>query len=135
MQVKSTADHFDVIRKKHFDGRPVSLVDIWGEMIGAVFGKDLERKEKSRLSDQQKVADSGELPFPIYTALYVREGQPTEMYAGEIYMVCYPFVGNWQTGEMDRCQGEKAVVGGKQLGGVGMQRESDVLYSCGEYCV
>ena len=76
-------DHLDVVVNKHYDGLDASLVDIWAAMIGKVLQPHLEKKERTRLSDTQDRVQTCELPFPIYTGVFVKEETPTQAFAGE----------------------------------------------------
>ena len=83
MSPEKMGDHVDVVVHKYYDGLDASLVDIWAAMIGKVLEPRLEKKERTRLSDTQDRVQTCELPFPIYTAVFVKEETPTEAYAGE----------------------------------------------------
>ena len=84
MHYSRMADHLGVIEKKYFDGHNVSLVDIWAAMIGQVLQTQLER---TRLSDAQKSVATCQLPFPIYTALFVKKRTATDVFAGKNLVV------------------------------------------------
>ena len=60
-----------------------TAVGVWGEMLGDVFQEQLMKDTKTRLSDAQKNVSECHLPFPIYTAVLVRDRTPTESYGGK----------------------------------------------------
>ncbi|XP_062521662.1 cytosolic phospholipase A2-like isoform X2 [Corticium candelabrum] len=73
--------HFYEIERKHRDGLHVSAVDVWGSLLGQVLQPDLEKKERTRLSDAQQRVRSCQMPFPIYTAVMVQRHTAEEAYA------------------------------------------------------
>ncbi|XP_071401263.1 cytosolic phospholipase A2 zeta-like [Centroberyx affinis] len=61
----------DEMDKKRKEGHIVSLVDMWGLVLEhMIFGK----KTTSTLSDQQRAVTEGQNPFPIYTAVNMKDG-------------------------------------------------------------
>ena len=60
-----------------------TAVGVWGEMLGEVFQEDLMQEDRTRLSDAQERVSECHLPFPIYSAVLVRDNTSTESYAGK----------------------------------------------------
>ncbi|CAG0886325.1 unnamed protein product [Cyprideis torosa] len=51
-------------------GQPVSFADIFGMLLGDVLLPD---RKDATLSDQQELLVDGDLPFPLYTCIHVKE--------------------------------------------------------------
>jgi phospholipase A2 len=81
MDVARIPDHIGVIKEKYNDGHEISLVDIWSAMIGDVFKPVLHKQGRALLSDAKDRVATAQLPFPIYTAVYVQEETATETFA------------------------------------------------------
>lgn len=75
-------DFFGEIYKKYFDGIDVSLVDVWAGLLGSVFQPDKDVKGPKKISHQRDAVATCELPFPVYTAIYVKENATAEVFSG-----------------------------------------------------
>uniref|UniRef100_S4RJ95 Phospholipase A2, group IVF, tandem duplicate 2 n=1 Tax=Petromyzon marinus TaxID=7757 RepID=S4RJ95_PETMA len=63
---------------KKEDNQFVSLTDLWGLVLQWIFGK---QEKLVRLSDQQKVVSTGQVPYPIYSAINVKSTVSTDDFA------------------------------------------------------
>jgi hypothetical protein len=74
-------DFFGEIYKKYFDGSDVSLVDVWAGLLGSVFQPDKEIRGPKKISHQKEAVATCDLPFPIYTAIYVKENATARVFS------------------------------------------------------
>lgn len=68
----------NAMNHKKEDNQFVSLTDLWGLVLQWIFGK---QEKLVRLSDQQKVVSTGQVPYPIYSAINVKSTVSTEDFA------------------------------------------------------
>ncbi|KAK9409735.1 Phospholipase A2 [Crotalus adamanteus] len=62
------------LRHRKEEGQKTSCIDLWGLLIEYMLN---DEKDNHKLSDQQKAVNEGQNPFPIYTAINVKEKYST----------------------------------------------------------
>lgn len=82
-KVRTVKHRFDEVSRKLRDGLHVSVVDLWTSLLEEVLHSGMEKKERTRLSDAQRLAASCQMPFPIYTAVAVKRHNHEEVFAGK----------------------------------------------------
>lgn len=83
--------------------QPLSIVDLWGLVVGNRFFADFgDARQRVHLSSQQELVKNGAYPYPIYTAISGEGGMPAGWYeftpheVGSTSLGCY--VPTWAFG-------------------------------------
>nr|XP_023962387.1 cytosolic phospholipase A2 zeta isoform X3 [Chrysemys picta bellii] len=71
--------YFQELNSMENDGRKVSFIDLWGLIIEYFL---YQKKDLSKLSDQQEAVKRAQNPYPIYAAINVRPNISDEDFAG-----------------------------------------------------
>eukprot|EP00118_Oscarella_pearsei_P012784 m.96615 g.96615 ORF g.96615 m.96615 type:complete len:547 (+) comp36914_c0_seq9:90-1730(+) len=92
MHITRADDYVHEIYKRYLDGLNISLVDLWECYLSSIFEPDKKSLGGGKkISHQRPRVETADLPFPIYTAVNIRENFDTHIFAEWIEFTPYEY--------------------------------------------